>query len=163
MAIECYLDDEWCAYRERIELSDGTVSCCETGIVIPAGFPYAHCQGTYDDGDAPQWESFHQALEVWRWARNNSHRHGHCLPFRGIDETLEAATDRREGDRSEYWRAMWQCLVTRIDRRYAEGKKPRLHPAERTSLESGQWVACIPYTMRLFAEMRNGKRDDVRP
>lgn len=148
MAIQCEFERCWYAYRERIQLSDGTVRCCETGILIPEGFPYAHCQGTYDDTINPRWESWPQALEVWRWARNNSKRHGHCFPFGGISQAVFDEWDCGEADISGHWLGLWRCLCSRLLNRYAEGKKPRLHPAERASLASGKWDEAIPYTMR---------------
>lgn len=137
--------DGFYSYRERIALSDGTVRCCETDVNIPAGMPYAQCQGTYTEEGSQVWEDWPQALEVWRWVRNLSFHGGHCINFGGVEKALEWEYDP---GRHTFLYLQWGALIERMRHRYAEGKGPRLYPAERASLESGEWVAALPYTLR---------------
>ena len=142
MAIQCEWDGESHTYRERIAISDGSVRCCETGILIPDGFPYADCQLGSGEDDI-KWEPFPQAMEVWRWARNRSKAQGHCFCFGGIDVELDYVC---RGDPEWMIQVEWGSVCKRVEERYSEGKRPRLRQKERASLESGEYVLWVPYT-----------------
>lgn len=145
-------------YAERIQLSDGSVTCCESGLVIPSGVPYAlcrlaFCQGSTCDvegcngpspatilqGD-PHWEEHCQALEVWRFLRRNRFKNGACAPF---GYALEAY--KLEYDESEVKADLWLYLsfvrvIKKARARYDAGRSLSLRPEEQASLDSGQWV-----------------------
>lgn len=168
----CDSDGEW-GLRERVQISDGTVKCCESGIVIPAGQPYAMCV-FYWSSDFPDWEEdvcFYdlpterkhevldkfgnehpQCLEVWRLLRRNNFIHGACAPFGlAIDQYNDAwgnAWD--DAQRVIHMRRYFELVRTihRARTRYENGGGPRLHPTERANLESGEWQFELPFTRR---------------
>jgi hypothetical protein len=164
MIYECEIDEAFRDYRECIAISDGKVRCCETSIVIPEGFPYALCQGTmdtvvyddvnevgelvevYTDPAKIKWDSYPQALEVWRWARNLNHRGIACFCFEGIEDELGEVW--LDGDEEKFLYLSFAALKKRLRARYAEGKQPRLHRTERESLEAGGFVDKLPFTTR---------------
>lgn len=168
----CDDDGMFFGYRERIAFSDGIVVCCESGITIPAGQPFALCEmawcgdprdirdckhdpkcpevETYD-GTMPRCEflsvceTYPQMLEVWRFLRNNNNRHGACPPF---GSALDAYWDQwgYSGEQVDRLRAVGlSATIKRAAKRYREGKGPRLHPSERQSLEGELWSSALPY------------------
>jgi hypothetical protein len=159
----CNWEDYTYAYRERIALSDGTIRCCESNILIPAGFPYADCRPAWwydteppcEDPDElpngellPLLEPHPQCIEVWRHIRNDSAKRGSCPSWGfAVDEYHEAHS--RTGEQAElleYLRLVGKIKAT--SERYAKGLPPRLHPHERQSLESGQFVDALPFSLR---------------
>jgi len=143
-------------YEEAIRLSDGNVQCCETGITIPDGLPYAHCrlawadsqsEVTEDDDGAyivlpEHWHVFPQALEVWRFVRSSRRNHGSCFAFAGVTEEISA-----NGTHDRDWAifsAKWYSLCRVSRERYAAGKGPRLLQFERESLAIPDFVPWVP-------------------
>lgn len=156
----CDFGDGTCHdYRERIELSDGTVKCCETQVVIPAGMPYAHCQlawseDSLDDEDLDESgdptaeyiesirESYPQALEIWRFLRANNQKHGACPAF---EDAFQAYTDAYNHPVGKFLYLGFVGRCKTISKRYAEGKGPRLHKSELNNLVTGKWERNMPF------------------
>lgn len=138
--IDCDFDGQFVDYRECLRVSDGTVRCCESGWKIPAGFVYAECQGRLRD---EYFEAFPQALEVWRYLRNQSALNGHCRPFGGVEEIV--GRNDFDDDKDKMFAVGWRRTCKMVQKRFAEGKKARLHPWEKAALESGEWFDWIQY------------------
>lgn len=143
---EC--DMPYSDYRERILVSDGTIQCCETGIQIPAGFPYALCQGTYDEPDNghQDWSSHPQCIEAWRFLRNANEKHNLCFNFEGAE--VEMDDFWLEGAEGRLFVLSWYAMKKRVKDRYSAGASPRLWPHERNSLESGDFEGRLPFSTR---------------
>ncbi|MEQ1934662.1 MAG: hypothetical protein ABL962_12430 [Fimbriimonadaceae bacterium] len=138
MSFTCDSGETFADYREIIAISDGNIRCCESQISIPEGQPYAHCQGHWNG----EWNSYPQAIEVWRWARNNNRNTGDCFDFEGIDMALD---DLWKGDYGFMHKVRWISLVKRIRARYAAGRGPKLNKYELASLMSGEWADWISW------------------
>jgi len=138
---ECSWDEEsvFTDYRERLLISPaGGIRCCESGVMIPEGYPYAECQGKLEG----KWFIHPQALEVWRFVRNLRNTEGSCFAFEGVgEEVAQAGLDKE----TRIIFARWHWVVKRMRTRYDEGKRPKLHHHERMALESGAWFAWIQF------------------
>lgn len=155
MNLSCEYDNDgtFLGYEEKIAISDGKVRCCESGILIPEGQPYAWCRlawteyGAYDENDEEReatdedWTEYPQCLEVWRFVRSSKRNDGTCFAFGDVTDYLSNA----DGDKE--WTilyARWKSSVKRARTRYAKGGGPTLQPFERASLEGSEFVERIP-------------------
>jgi len=159
-------DRNW-DYLERIEISDGTVKCCESGIVIPAGQPFAMCMVYCHETDVPEgccldelpaerrdeefWKHakpFPQCLEVWRYLRNGNYKWGACAAFGcAVEQYHDAWSD--SGEDVDKLRSLGLIgTIKKARKRYESGGGPTLHPNERDSLENNKWFEAIGYTLR---------------
>ena len=152
------------AYRERIALSDGTIVCCESGVKIPEGFPYADCRPRWFDCDhkdymedpnalptaelLPFLDLKPQCMEVWRLLRNDSQNRGTCPAWgNAVQDYLD--TDGDNGENADRFALLkLNSVIQRAWTRYKEGKQPRLHPWEKESLESGQFVEALSFSFK---------------
>lgn len=158
--------NDW-MYRERIELSDGTIVCCESGIVIPKGQPFAMCVPVWTDENRTAFcdmsaeerevwfaktKPMPQALEVWRLLRRNNFRHGACAAFGDALDAYQCTAEEYRGeDEGGVHAGRYRELLGVIKRakaRYESGGGPRLHPTERASMESGTWQEELPYSIQ---------------
>jgi len=160
----CDFDGSW-AYRERIEISDGTAKCCESGIVIPKGQPFAHCKPIWTDGDDGCFEdmtpeelephfaksSYPQCIEVWRLLRRFNRLHGACAPFGyAVEIYCEAVDEAWPEEKVDHIFCVRSLSTTirKASERYKSGRGPKLHPSEQSSLESGKWMGALPHTCK---------------
>jgi len=161
----CDWDDFTYAYRERIAISDGTIRCCESGILIPRDFPFADCRTGHWDcyteeppceepDELPTEELLPllklrpQALEVWRLLRNDSAKRMTCPSWGfAVQDYCDTWSDTGEqSDRLAYVKLLSTIKTT--SQRYEKKLRPRLHPHERRSLESGEFTRALPYSLK---------------
>lgn len=158
----CDYDGSW-NLRERVSRSDGTIKCCESGILIPDGQPYAEIETSWSDDHCVaemDWAEIHslrladnhsQCIEVWRLLRRNNRIHGACAYFGGALELYKDAADDAYGEGYGPHKARYAQLVSVIRRakaRYNNGGGPRLHKSELASLLSGEWADQLPWEKR---------------
>lgn len=147
MALYSECEMPYTSYRERIAVSDGKVHCCETGILIPLGYPYALCQGTYDDPEAVQeWCDHPQCIEAWRFLRAANQNHNICFNFEGAEEEMSYFAE--EGGEGQMFLRSWFSMKKRTKSRYEQGLRPRLWSHERESMQSGEFSRALAYSTR---------------
>ncbi len=166
MSWTCDFGDYDYAYRERIAVSEGTIRCCESGILIPAGFPFADCRPSwwdYTDSPCeypdelptdellPHLQLRPQCIEVWRLIRNDSAKRGICPSWTdAVEQYGDHAWDTQE-DKLAYVHLLG--TIKKTGERYCGGKPPRLHPHEKDSLASGEFVEALPFSLKPRAKV----------
>ena len=95
MNLSCDIDSDgtFIDYQERIAISDKEVICCESGVRVPPGQPYAQCHLWWAEGRAHEQADgsyerrdedltiYIQCIEIWRLMRSWRRCYGACLPF----------------------------------------------------------------------------------
>lgn len=167
---DCDFDDYDTGYLERIEVAKVAMTCCESGITIPAGQPYAACwlwisddgmpegfpeDSPFDDLTSDQQLAllehsgtvFIQCIEMWRFLRQGNRNNYACASFgNAIEEYRDAVDGGDPIHRLRYLKV--KATAKRAKLRYESGKGPRLHPSEAQSLASGEWVSVLPFSVR---------------
>lgn len=157
-AFECEFEYSFDDYREKIQVSDKDVYCCESGVKIPAGTPYVLCQGICEALEN-EWQDYPQCIHVWRYLRNTKQREGSCFSFQGVEEELSNADF---GDDA----AMFVKLgFYKAVKRAENVKSIRLHPWEKAAMESGAWYEWIQFPSGglVFKLSEDGTRRDPVP
>lgn len=143
-------------YKEKIVIATEPVRCCESGVIVPIGQPYALCSLAWCDGldGSPEedengeyivkesdWSPYPQCLEIWRLMRSWRRNAGACFPFASVVDEL--CQDDTQDYRIAY--AQFRSVSKKAKARYEDGKGPKLQMFEQASLDSGEWSPVIPY------------------